>query len=75
MIKAQLKSLVVMTPRCGLNRGGGGGDAMWGCDTQAWNECERGKTKQKQKKELTRWCGQTRTVAGVDEPGRGEGGS
>ena len=53
---------------------------MWGGDTtcghgMSVSEAKQNKNKKKQKKELTRWRGQTCAVASVDKPGRGEGGS
>ena len=53
---------------------------MWGGDTtrghgMSVSEAKQNKNKKKQKKELTRWCGQTCAVASVNKPGRGEGGS
>ena len=60
--------------------GGGGGDAVWGGDMtcghgMSVSKAKQNKNKKNKKKELTRWHGQTRAVASVDKPGRGEGGS
>ena len=51
----------------------GQGDAMWGGDATCGNGTSERRQNKKKKKKLTKWPRQMCTVAGVDEPGRGEG--